>query len=97
MPWVWLKVTNEDVSMQDLKLEPSRMWEGACGEGLLFSTAVWVGASNNNLAVIQRVVSCHGRHRVLLEPTAREAFRLIAGDLLVLDLQQGIRNQIRVF
>lgn len=73
------------VSMQDLKLEPSRMWEGACGEGLLFSTAVWVGASNNNVAVIQRVVSCHGRHRVLLEPTARE------------DLQQGIRNQIRVF
>lgn len=73
------------VSMQDLKLEPSHMWEGACGEGLLFSTAVWVGASNNNVAVIQRVVSCHGRHRVLLEPTARE------------DLQQGIRNQIRVF
>lgn len=59
--------------------------------------AVGVGASNSDLAVIQRVVSCHGRHRVLLEPTAREASRLIAGDLLVLDLQQGIRNQIRVF
>lgn len=58
--------------------------------------AVWVGASNSDLAMI-RVVSCHGRHRVLLEPTAKEASRLITEDLLVLDLQQGIRNQIRVF
>lgn len=58
--------------------------------------AVWVGASNSDLAMIQRVVSCHGRHRVLLEPTAKEASRLITEDLLVLDLPQGIRNQIRV-
>lgn len=72
------------VSMQDLKLEPSRMWEGACGEGLLFSTAVRVGASNNNVAVIQRVVSCRGRHSA-------------PGTNSQEDLQQGIRNQIRVF
>lgn len=34
--------------------------------------------------------------RVLLNPTAKEASRLITEDLLVLDLPQGIRNQIRV-
>lgn len=32
---MWFKVTNEDVSLQDLKLEPSHVWEGACGGSAL--------------------------------------------------------------
>lgn len=60
---------------------------------------MWECASNHGTALMQQVVSYHGRHRVLLEPTTREASRLTAGeatDLLALDLQQGIRDQIRV-